>query len=50
MISPPIFLLLTVIAANSFEVAVVGNNALIDDGIGLAAMITDNSEPDTSSG
>ena len=43
MISPPIFLLLTVIAANSFEVAVVGNNALIDDGVGLAAMITDNS-------
>ena len=43
VISPPIFLLLTVIAANSFEVAVVGNNALIDDGVGLAAMITDNS-------
>jgi hypothetical protein len=43
VISPPIFLLLKVIAANSFEVAVVGNNALIDDGVGLAAMITDNS-------
>ena len=42
LVSPPIFLLLTVVAANTFEVAVVGNSALIDDGIGLAAMITDN--------
>ncbi|MEO8455625.1 MAG: hypothetical protein ABI454_10725 [Sphingomicrobium sp.] len=42
VISPPIFLLLTVIVANTFEVAIVGNNALIDDGVGLAAMITDN--------
>lgn len=42
LISPPIFLLLTVVAANAVEVAVVGNNPLIDDGIGLAGMITDN--------
>ena len=42
IVSPPIFLLITVVAANGFEVALVGNNALIDDGIGLAAMITDN--------
>lgn len=42
VVSPPIFLLLTVVAANSVEVAVVGNSKLIDDGIGLAAMITDN--------
>lgn len=42
VVSPPIFLLLTVVAANGIEVAVVGNNRLIDDGIGLAAMITDN--------
>src|SRR3954454_25397899 len=42
VVSPPIFLLLTVVAANAFEVALVGNNPLIDDGIGLAAMITDN--------
>lgn len=42
VVSPPIFLLLTVVAANGFEVSVVGNNPLIDDGIGLANMITDN--------
>lgn len=42
MVSPPIFLLLTVIAANGIEVAVVGHSALIDSGIGLAALITDN--------
>ena len=42
VVSPPIFLLLTVIAANGFEVAVVGNNPLIDNGIGLAGLITDN--------
>lgn len=42
VISPPIFLLLTVVAANGIEVAVVGNNPLIDNGIGLASMITDN--------
>jgi len=42
IVSPPIFLLLTVVAANAVEVAVVGNNKLIDDGVGLAAMITDN--------
>ena len=42
VVSPPIFLLLTVVAANGVEVAVVGNNRLIDEGIGLAAMITDN--------
>jgi hypothetical protein len=42
VVSPPIFLLLTVVAANGIEVAVVGSNPLIDDGIGLATMITDN--------
>lgn len=43
VVSPPIFLLLTVIAASGFEVAVVGNSPLIDNGVGLAALITDNS-------
>ena len=42
VVSPPIFLLLTVIAANGLEMAVVGNNPLIDKGIGLASLITDN--------
>lgn len=42
VVSPTIFLLLTVVAANGIEVAVVGNNPLIDNGIGLASMITDN--------
>lgn len=42
IVSPPIFLLITVVAANGFEVALVGNNALIDNGIGLAGLITDN--------
>ena len=42
VISPPIFLLLTVIAATGIEVAVFGHSTLIDNGIGLAAMITDN--------
>jgi len=42
VVSPPIFLLLTVVAANGIEVAVVGNNRLIDEGIGLATMINDN--------
>ena len=42
VVSPPIFLLLTVVAANGIEVAVVGSSPLIDNGIGLASMITDN--------
>jgi hypothetical protein len=42
VVSPPIFLLLTVVAANAFETAVIGNNPLIDNGIGLASLITDN--------
>ena len=42
VVSPPIFLLLTVVAANGLEMAVVGNNPLIDKGIGLASLITDN--------
>lgn len=42
IVSPPIFLLLTVIAASGFEVAVVGNSPLIDNGIGLAGLISDN--------
>jgi hypothetical protein len=42
VVSPPIFLLLTVVAANGIDVAVLGNNPLIDEGIGLASMITDN--------
>jgi hypothetical protein len=42
LVSPPIFLLITVVAANAFQVALIGDNPLIDEGIGLAAMITDN--------
>jgi hypothetical protein len=42
VVSPPIFLLLTVVAANGIEVAVVGSSPLIDNGVGLASMITDN--------
>jgi len=42
VVSPPIFLLLTVVAAHAFEVAVAGNSPLIDNGIGLAALIQDN--------
>lgn len=42
IISPPIFLLLTVVAAHAVEVAVVGNSPLIDNGIGLAGLIQDN--------
>ena len=38
-------MLLTVVAANGFEVSLVGNSPLIDDGIGLANMITDNTSP-----
>jgi len=42
VVSPPIFLLLTVLVVNGFELAVIGHNPLIDKGIGLAALITDN--------
>ena len=42
VVSPPIFLLLTVLVANGFEMAVVGNNPIIDNGIGLASLISDN--------
>ena len=42
LVSPPIFLLITVVATNAIQVTVIGNNPLIDEGIGLAAMITDN--------
>jgi hypothetical protein len=42
LVSPPIFLLLTVVAANGFHVAVAGNSPVIDSGIGLATMVTDN--------
>jgi hypothetical protein len=42
VLSPPIFLLLTVVAAHAFEVALVGNSALIDNGVGLAGLIQDN--------
>lgn len=42
VVSPPIFLLLTVIVAHAFEVTLVGNSSLIDNGIGLAGMIQDN--------
>lgn len=42
LVSPPIFLLLTVIVAHAIEVAVVGNSSLIDNGIGLAGLIQDN--------
>ena len=43
VVSPPIFLLLTVLVAHAFEMAVVGNSPLIDNGIGLAGLIQDNS-------
>jgi len=42
VVSPPIFLLLTVVASHTAEVAVVGHSALIDNGIGLAVLIQDN--------
>ena len=42
VVSPPIFLLLTVVAANGFQVAVFGENPLIDNGVGLASLISDN--------
>lgn len=42
VVSPPIFLLLTVLVANGFEMVVIGHNPLIDNGIGLASLITDN--------
>jgi hypothetical protein len=42
LVSPPIFLLLTVVVANGFEVATIGSSPLIDNGIGLSALITDN--------
>jgi hypothetical protein len=42
VVSPPIFLLLTVIAASGFEVAVVGSNPILDNGVGLAGLIQDN--------
>jgi hypothetical protein len=42
VVSPAIFLLLTVVAANGFEVATIGGSPLIDNGIGLSALVTDN--------
>jgi len=42
VVSPPIFLLLTVIAASGFEVAIVGNSPILDNGVGLAGLIQDN--------
>jgi hypothetical protein len=42
IVSPPIFLLLTVIADTGLEVAIVGSSPLIDNGIGLAGLIQDN--------
>jgi hypothetical protein len=42
VVGPPIFLLLTVIVAYAVEVAVVGASPIIDNGIGLAALIQDN--------
>jgi hypothetical protein len=42
VVSPPIFLLLTVVAAHAIEVAVAGASPLIDNGIGLAGLISDN--------
>lgn len=42
VVTPPIFLLLTVVVANGFEMAIVGHSPIIDSGIGLAALITDN--------
>jgi hypothetical protein len=42
VVSPPIFLLLTVLAAHAFEIVMVGNSPIIDNGIGLAGLIHDN--------
>jgi len=42
VVSPPIFLLLTVLAAHAFEIVVVGNSPIIDNGIGLPSLVRDN--------
>jgi len=42
LVSPPIFLLLTVLAAHGFEIVLVGNSPIIDNGIGLASLVQDN--------
>lgn len=42
VVSPPIFLLLTVLVAHVFEIVLVGNSPIIDNGIGLAGLISDN--------
>lgn len=41
-LSPPVFLLLTVILAHSIELAAIGESRLIADTNGLAAVISDN--------
>jgi hypothetical protein len=42
LLSPPIFLLLTIILAHGLEVAIIGNSPLLDNDNGLAALIQDN--------
>ena len=43
VLSPPIFLLLTVLIALAFQMALVGNSKVIELDSGLASMIQDNS-------
>jgi hypothetical protein len=42
LLSPPIFLLLTILLAHGFELALIGNSDLIDKDGGLASLISDN--------
>jgi hypothetical protein len=42
ILSPPIFLLLTVLVTHAFEMALVGNSRLIDNDTGLTGLIQDN--------
>lgn len=41
-LSPPIFLLLTLLLAHAIELEVVGQNPLVASDVGLASLITDN--------
>ena len=42
LLSPPIFLLLTILLAHGLELVLIGNSDLIDKEGGLAALISDN--------
>ena len=41
-LSPPIFLLLTLLLSHAIELAMVGQNPLVESDVGLASLITDN--------